>query len=92
MDYGLWRAAPLQLEPPNRVAYNGGMKITRRALGKIAAVGSIAARPAVAQGPPAPDADAVLAAARGAYRASSQSMAAVKLPRSTEPATRFEAA
>ena len=66
------------------------MKITRRSLGTIAVAGAAAAAPSVAQ-TPAPEADAALAAARGAYRASAQNMLAVKLPRSTEPAVRFEA-
>ena len=71
--------------------YNDGMKITRRALGKIAAAGAATALPAAAQAPAAPEADAALASARASYRASAQSVASVKLPRPTEPASRFEA-
>jgi len=67
------------------------MKITRRSLGKIAAAGAATALPAAAQAPSAPEPDALVADARRSYQASSQTMSAVKLPRSTEPATRFEA-
>jgi len=68
------------------------MKLTRRSLAKFIAAGAAAAAPAPAQAPAStPEAEAIVAVARAGYRTASQTMAAVKLPRATEPATQFEA-
>jgi hypothetical protein len=70
------------------------MKVTRRMLAKMAvpavAAPLISSRQAAAQ-PPAIPPNSIVDGARTAYRSAAQAMATVKLPRTTEPAVRFEA-
>jgi len=64
------------------------MKVTRRALARMVAGTAVLSGSAIAQAPPASDAE--LNAARAGFRDAARELGAVKLPRATEPATRFE--
>jgi hypothetical protein len=63
--------------------------MTRRALAQLAAGATALGGQAPAQTPATPEQE--LAAAREQARANAQRIASVKLPMSTEPATRFKA-
>lgn len=71
------------------------MKLTRRAAARMLGVSAaLAGRPIQAQAPAAaeaPNADALLTSARSLVQQNTRDLAAVKLPRAVEPATRFEA-
>jgi hypothetical protein len=74
------------------------MKLTRRRLARMLAISAALPAGVSAQVPArgstsdaAPLADAEVSAARDEFREAARSLAAVKLPRSAEPATRFEA-
>jgi hypothetical protein len=67
--------------------YNVVMKVSRRRLAKVLAVGAPAALTAQAQQAPA---DAALEEARAQLRFSAQAVTRVILPASTEPAFKFE--
>jgi hypothetical protein len=70
------------------------MKVTRRKLARILAVTAALPAEVSAQSPPAngpTPSDALLGATRDEFREAGRALAAVKLPRSVEPATRFEA-
>jgi hypothetical protein len=70
------------------------MKVTRRALARMVAGTAVLSGGAIAQAPPAapggPASDAEVNAARAGLRDAARELATVKLPRATEPATRFE--
>jgi hypothetical protein len=73
-----------------RSAYNIPMKVTRRKMAGLLTISAALPGMVRAQALPAnravgPD------AARGEFREAARALDAVKLPRSTEPATRFEA-
>jgi hypothetical protein len=75
--------------------YNVGMRssrlLTRRALARFAAAPIVLSATAPAQ-PPRPVDNAVApSAARNRFQTAAGQLAAVKLPRNIEPATRFEA-
>jgi hypothetical protein len=70
------------------------MKMTRRTLARVAAGAAVLSRGAIAQAPPASPtsaSDAEVNAARAGFRDAARELGAVKLPRATEPASRFEA-
>jgi hypothetical protein len=71
------------------------MKVTRRALARMVAGTAVLSGGAIAQAPPAapggPASDAEADAAHAVLRDAARELATVKLPRATEPATRFEA-
>lgn len=72
------------------------MKLTRRRLARILTISAalpVGALPQVPARGSASDAsaDTEVSAARDEFREAARSLAAVKLPRSAEPATRFEA-
>jgi hypothetical protein len=71
----------------------GDMKVTRRALARVMAGTAVLSGGAIAQAPPAappPASDAEGNAARAGFRDAARELATVKLPRATEPASRFE--
>jgi len=76
-------------------SYNGGMKVTRRALARMVAGTAVLSGGAMAQAPPAAPggqtSDAEVNTARAGLRDAARGLDSVKLPRATEPATRFEA-
>jgi hypothetical protein len=73
-------------------AYNVPMKVTRRRLARMLAVTAALPAGVSAQAPSnAPPSDALTNAARDEFREAGRVLAAVKIPRSVEPATRFEA-
>ena len=79
---------------PTSRTYNGDMKVTRRTLARMVAGTAVLSGDAIAQAPPAapgPDSDAEVNAARAGFRDAARELATVKLPRATEPASRFEA-
>ena len=68
------------------------MKVTRRRLAHMLAVTAALPAGVSAQAPAsAPPSDALTSAARDEFREAGRALSAVKLPRSVEPATRFEA-
>jgi hypothetical protein len=74
------------------------MKLTRRRLARMLAISAALPAGASPQVPVrgaasdvTPGADTEVAAARDEFREAARSLAAVKLPRSAEPAARFEA-
>ena len=70
------------------------MKVTRRKLAGVLTIWAALPRVAGAQAPaasPAVRQDTGVDAARNEFREAARVLGAVKLPRSTEPATRFEA-
>jgi F420-0:gamma-glutamyl ligase len=75
-------------------SYNGGMKVTRRALAHMVAGTAVLSSGAIAQTPPAAlggqASDAEVNTARAGLRDAARELGAVKLSRATEPATRFE--
>lgn len=81
--------------------YNGGMKrrlpawtqprLTRRALAGWMAAPVFLGASAQAQAPVTVSADPAVASARGRYQSAARQLAAVKLARNIEPASRFEA-
>jgi hypothetical protein len=78
---------------PRSRTYNDDMKMTRRTLTRVVAGAAVLSSGATAQAPPAPPAsasDAEVNAARAGFREAARELGTVKLPRATEPATRFE--
>jgi hypothetical protein len=69
--------------------YNSGMKMTRRALAGLVAVPALLTEKAPAQAPATAAVEPN--AARADFQSAARQLAGVKLPRSIEPATRFEA-
>ena len=69
------------------------MKVTRRALARIVAGTAALSGGAMAQAPPAapgPASEAEVNGARAGFRDAARELGTVKLPRATEPASRFE--
>jgi hypothetical protein len=69
------------------------MKVTRRTLARMVAGTAVLSGGAIAQAPPAapaPASDAEVNAARAGFREAARELGTVKLPRTTEPASRFE--
>jgi hypothetical protein len=85
-------AALVQENTPTRSAYNVPMKVTRRGLARLLAVTAAVPAGVSPQVPAsAASSDALANAARDEYREAGRALSAVNLPRSLEPATRFEA-
>jgi hypothetical protein len=70
-------------------AYNNDMKMTRRTLAGLMATPALFTGRARAQAPPSPAAEPN--AARADFQSAARQLDRVKLPRSVEPAARFEA-
>jgi len=70
------------------------MKVTRRALARMVAGTAVISGGVMAQAPSAapvgPASDAEVNTARAGLRDAARELGTVKLPRATEPATRFE--
>ena len=73
-------------------SYNGRMKMTRRALAGLTALAAVPLTQSTGQAPaPARAPEDALGAASRQFRDAARQLAAVKLPRTVEPAVRFEA-
>jgi hypothetical protein len=73
-------------------AYNNDMKMTRRTLAGLMATPALFTGRAQAQAPPSPQSPpAESTAARADFQSAARQLDRVKLARSVEPATRFEA-